>query len=251
MDKGKMGIVTIGITVAILIAVFLFVTFTSVNRDRPQITLPTEESASDHLNSGQEENQAEPISKVDVTPTTVQDVIETLYRPESYMRTITLTTFWSGGQGTTMVESYIHEGCARFDMFLPGGQIRHTIRTPELTCIWYNQERKVSSVRTGDFSEDAEQWIPTYEDLLNVNKKDIIDAGYVDYQDIDCIYAMTEKDADGYSERYWISVDNGLLVAAERLQEETVIYRMEALATVVGIPDTERFTLPNGTVVSG
>ena len=87
--------------------------------------------------------------------------------------------------------------------------------------------------------------------MLNVNKKDIIDAGYVDYQDIDCIYAMTEKDADGYSERYWISVDNGLLVAAERLQEETVIYRMEALATVVGIPDTERFTLPNGTVVSG
>ncbi len=251
MDKGKMSIVIIGVTVAILIAVFLFVTFMSINQNRPQIVLPNEDRTSDQFNSEQEEHEAELISRVDVTPATVQNVIETLNRPEAYMRTITLTTFWSGGQGSTIVESYIDGGCVRFDTVLPGGQIRHTIRNGDSTYIWYNGEKKVFSVQTGDFSEDAEQWIPTYENLLEIDRKNITQAGYVKYQDIDCIYVMTAKDVDGYSEQYWVSVDNGLLIAAERFQEETVVYRMEALATVVGIPDTEHFTLPNGTVVNG
>ena len=78
----------------------------------------------------------------------------------------------------------------------------------------------------------------------------LAEAGYETYLETDCIYAATAEDGDGYAERYWIAVDSGLLVAAERLQNGQTVYLMEASDTTVSEPSPELFTLPDGTALS-
>ena len=57
----------------------------------------------------------------------------------------------------------------------------------------------------------------------------------------------TAPDGEGYFQRFWVSVDTGLLAAAERYQGETLIYRMTALAVELVHPDSALFALPDGT----
>ena len=61
------------------------------------------------------------------------------------------------------------------------------------------------------------------------------------------LYAETAEDAWGYAQRYWVSVDTGLLVVAERLQKGETVYRMAALEADQTAPPAETFTLPDGT----
>lgn len=247
MNRKKMGTATIAVTSAILIVVSLFLALTMLHRDRAQIVLPPENTSSDSSGAGNGEGNQGLVSKVEVTPETVQNVIATLARPEAYMRTLTVTTFWSGGEGTAVADTYVSGGYLRTDLTLPGGQKRHTIRTPEQTYIWYNRETKVHTAPNGAFSADEEQWLPTYEDLLALPEEAIEEAAYESYQELDCIYACAQ--AGDYLEKYWVSVDTGLLVAAEKVKDDAVVYRMEAPAVTLGEPDAGRFTLPDGTVL--
>ena len=55
---------------------------------------------------------------------------------------------------------------------------------------------------------------------------------------------------DGALERYWISTDNGLLVAAEREVDGTLVYRMTAYGQIqTPCPATASFALPDGQVL--
>ena len=49
--------------------------------------------------------------------------------------------------------------------------------------------------------------------------EDIAAADYRSVSDVNCIYVETVQDPEGYTQRYWVSVETGLLVASERLLE--------------------------------
>ena len=87
----------------------------------------------------------------------------------------------------------------------------------------------------------------TYEDVLALSPERIVQADYRVVSDVRCIYAETAEDAWGYAQRYWVSVDTGLLVVAERLQKGETVYRMAALEADQTAPPAETFTLPDGT----
>ena len=53
----------------------------------------------------------------------------------------------------------------------------------------------------------------------------------------------------GYGERYWISVDSGLLVCAETRLEDQLVYRMTAYGVERPLPAEADFQLPDGTVL--
>ena len=59
----------------------------------------------------------------------------------------------------------------------------------------------------------------------------------------------TAEDGSGYSQRYWVGVETGLLVASERLLEGETIYRMASLTADLSTPSADRFILPDGTVL--
>ena len=98
-------------------------------------------------------------------------------------------------------------------------------------------------------TQDAEQGILTYEDILALPPERIAAADYRALEGVNCIYVETEPDEAGYVERYWVSVSSGLLAAAERECDGAVVYRMAALTVSYDGVDAEDFTLPNGTVL--
>ena len=84
-------------------------------------------------------------------------------------------------------------------------------------------------------------------DETKTGLEQIIQADYRMVSDVRCIYVETAEDDWGYVQRYWVSVDTGLLVVAERLQKGETVYRMAALEADQTAPPAETFTLPDGT----
>ena len=64
--------------------------------------------------------------------------------------------------------------------------------------------------------------------------------------DVDCIYVEAVSSDGDCALRYWVSVETGLLVAAEKLFDDETVYRMGALTIDQMEPSSAEFTLPNG-----
>lgn len=190
----------------------------------------------------------EAIQRIEVTPDTVQLVIERLERPESYSRSMTIMRSWTGGSGETAAEVRTSGGWTRTDIGSAGEEQRHSIVGDGKNWIWYGSGERVFSGKAA-FSADEEQSIPTYEKILELDKSSILTADYRLFDNVSCIYVETAPDDMGYGSRWWVSVENGLLVAAERFSGDTVTYRLTALTAERGEISAEAFTLPDGTVL--
>ena len=219
--KRTQKLVTWGIVILVVLVVLLMLV--SNLRRSSRVVLPDTNTSAE--GGGDLPAEGGALTVVEVTPETVQAAIETLHRPEAYSRTVTVEYLWT----------------------LPDGQVRHSITDGETTFIWYNGESEVYTGPAGAISADAEETIPTYEDVLALSPERIVQADYRVVSDVRCIYAETAEDAWGYAQRYWVSVDTGLLVVAERLQKGETVYRMAALEADQTAPPAETFTLPDGT----
>jgi hypothetical protein len=146
----------------------------------------------------------------------------------------------------------VRNGWTRLDRTLVDGRVRHTLTDGETTYIWYNSERTVYTASAGEITADMEQSIPTYEEILLLSADTIAAADYRTLgEGVNCIYTETAEDTEGEALRYWVSVDTGLLVAAEKLLDGETVYRMWETAIELSPSMTEEFTLPDGTVVDG
>lgn len=246
MDKRRLNRITLALVALMVLAAALML-WSSLRRSS-HITLPEPGPDPDQLTEGDAPGGDLP-TVVAVTPETVQAAVETLARPESYSRTVTVEQFWNGGSGTYEVTVAVRDGWTRTDRTLPDGRIRHAVTNGETTHIWYNDEKSVYTVPAGDISADNEQTIPTYEDILRLQTADITEADYRTVSNVNCIYVETGETPEGYVFRYWVSVDTGLLVVAEKLLEGETVYRMGALTVDQEAPDTSNFTLPDGTAL--
>ncbi len=215
--------------------------------DTAKIQLPTPEASQSAGPTGEDG-----YVWVEVTPETVQHVIErTLSRPESYGREVTIQDFWGEGQsGLTRAVVWVDDGWTHTTATLPGGTVRHSIVGDGTFWLWYEGSSRVLSGEADRDSADLEgQRIPTYEDVLELDKADIASAGYEDKEGVACIHVETVPDSRGYVEDYWISVDSGLLACAETRLEGQVIYQMSAFTVEQPVPAEAAFSLPNGTVL--
>ena len=247
MDKRKLN----GITWAVLAAAIILVALmlgSSLNRTA-HITLPSSDPPKDPAAGDSGAGAA--LTVVEITPETVQAAISSLSRPESYGRSMTVEYLWDGGSGTHELYTIVRGPWTRVDRGLPDGNTRISLTNGEETYIWfgYGQDAEVTALPAGAFSADVEQSIPTYEDILDLPAEDILLADYRPLEALTCIYVETAADEAGYSTRYWVSVENGLLVQAERLLGETAVYRMTSLSVDQTEYDASRFTLPDGTVL--
>lgn len=243
MDKRRLNRITWGFLVitVLVIAVMLNDTLHRTSR----ITLPDSEASQGQTGGAAAGEDA--VTVIEVRPDTVQAVIATLSRPESYRRTVTVEQFWSGGSASCEMAVYVGGGWTRTDRSLPGGQVRHAVTNGETTYLWYDGG-EVRALPAGGISADDEQTIPTYEDILELPAEAIILADYRAISGVECIYVETASEG-GYVLRYWVSVGSGLLAASERLLEGETVYRMAALSLEQALPAAADFTLPDGTVL--
>lgn len=212
------------------------------------ITLPAETGTEDPNTQGSSTNNGM-LTVVEITPETVQAAIATLSRPQNYQRTVTVEQIWSSGSAKSDLNVAVCEGWTRIDRTLPNGEARHTLTDGDTTYIWYNEETKFYTGAAGEISADNEQMIPTYENILDLPADTIVTADYREYFGINCIYVETAENPQGYALRCWVSVDSGLLVAAERISGEACVYRMTALTLDTTTPLDTQFRLPDGTMV--
>lgn len=251
MEKGNKMVLALLITVVILIAVFSSFGLNLFSGGTPEVTLPTVKP------SGSEE----PIHSgapgigggdlvVEVTPQTVQSVIATLVRPESYYREITLETFWGeNGSAAATAKVWVDGGYTRVDTALVDGTVEHTIVGGGRRYRWYNNEREWFETAAEDGDADLMQHIPTYEDILTLDTDAITGAGYGEKGGVDCVYVEVADDELGYLERYWVSVERGLLVAAETQKGERTVMRVSAYSVEIPVRSGNVFALPDGTLL--
>ncbi len=243
LDRRKLNRIT-WVFVA-LAAVMVVIMLSGTIRRPGTIVLPDPASAPDQ--SGDSPGFGDTLTVVEVTPETVQSAIETLKRPGSYRRTVTVEQLWSGGSGSYEVNVTASGPWTRTDRTMRDGRVRHSITGEDTVYIWYNNEDTVYAAPAGDITADHEQPIPTYEEILNLETRAITAADYREASGISCIYV--EAAEGDYVLRYWVSVETGLLAAAEKLLDGEAVYRMASFTVDQAEPAAADFTLPDGTVL--
>lgn len=245
MQRRNRNILVVLIGVIIAVAILSSFGLGLFAPDTAKIVLP--DPAASPIPSGGGESA--PV-RVEVTPETVQRVVATLARPESYSRALSLEDFWGEGEsGVTQVQVWVEDGWTRTRAELPGGLVRHTIVGAEQFWLWYEGESGVLTGPADDSSADLEgQRIPGYEDLLELDRSAILSAGYAELDGLGCVYAETESGQAGYTTRWWVDDDSGLLVRSESWRGEELVCRMTAGAVERPAADPS-FVLPDGTVL--
>lgn len=240
MDSKKTSYVTIALSILLFLA-FLIAQQT-LKRDN-SIILP--ESTADSEVEGQNRDPND-FNALSITTNTVQAAISTLSRPAAYERTQTVETFWSSGSSSSTYSVAVRSGVTRIDTTMVDGSVYHILMNDQSTAVWYDDETTWATLAAGEYTSDTLQRIPTYETVLTLRVFDIAAAEYCTKDDIRCIFVQTRQNMDGYTESYWISVQSGLLYAAERFCNGELIYRFTATEPNSVSPDESRFLLPDG-----
>ena len=236
--------------VILLIFAALLISFGRIffNTHTPDVVLPhVGESSSDTpgapSQSGQNSGQ-----QVAVTVQTVQNVIATLDRTDSYYRELTVEQFWTGGSSTGTVQVWVDQNWCLVRRLLPSNVVRQDLIGPERAYYWYEGSSRYETAPADQLSADLAQRLPTYETVLELPLLSITGAGYELMGDIPCIYVQSLDEVSGNIKNYWVSVDSGLLVCAEIYRKDMLIYRMSALSPIQSpCPTSAAFQLPDGT----
>ena len=243
MERKKRNIVVALIAAIIAVAVLSSFGLGLFAPDTAEIVLPTPAPSP---SPGGESGGA---VRVEVTPETVQSVIATLSRPESYGRTVTVQDLWGEEElGSTTAQVWVDGGWTRTDAVWPGGTQRSSIVGEGRFWVWYGDGAVLTGPADGSSADLEGQRIPTYETVLELDPASITAAGYEDLDGLGCIYVETDT-GEGHAARFWVDDDSGLLVRAEQLTDGQVVYRMTAAALERPAPSDASFALPDGTVL--
>lgn len=251
MERGKRTLFAVLVATIIVVAVFSSFALNLFAQDDYQVQLPDLSEGTETDPSGNGAESGSRFIRVEVTPETVQSVIsKTLSRPQSYYREISIE-LWAGTEtaAVTTARVWVDGGWTRSDVTAPSGLVQHNLVGEGTRWLWYEDDIAAVSVPAGQTVSDLVQRIPTYEDVLALPQEEITDAGYEKYAKTDCVFVEVEQEELDSYERYWIAVSDGLLVAAERVRDDQLLYRMTVLSTESPAPLNSSFALPDGTVL--
>ncbi len=247
MDSKNRLAIAIAITCLIVVAMFASFGRSLFLVNIPSVSLAHLDEDTSNTDGSSAQGQDDQFWQVDVTPETVQSIVASLSRPESYYRELTVETYWNGGSHSTSVQFWQDHDWSHTRQVLPSGAVRHDITGDETTYYWYEGSESYRSFPADQYSADLTQHIPTYEDVLDLDTDTIVQTGYERRDVWPCVYLQVQV-SDTVVERYWISTDTGLLVSAEREQNGQLVYRMTAYTQVqTPCPTTASFALPDGT----
>ena len=246
MEDKKRTVMAV-VIIAVVLAAVLYSFFLNLFNVTPSLVLPDPDASRSVDPVGEESGRPAGVV-VEVTPQTVQSLIASLERYESYRRTVTVEYFDAGQSvGTVTAQVWADGGWVRCAATLSSGAVEHTVVGDGTLWLWYGGEQPVYSGLAAERAADLSQRLPTYEDVLALDKADITAAGYEERDGQPCVYVEAEAPLGGV-ERWWVSVNSGLLVAAETERDGEVVYAMSSGDVVSPLDQTDGvFTLPDGT----
>lgn len=215
--------------------------------DTPPVVLPSQAilpspTVSGETGPGSEGN--DPDTPISIGPGTVQAAIGALSKADNYSRILNISSFWSGGSGSSQVNVWVQGDNLRCMISSRGAAKNILIKNGEL-WIWYSDSKELYHGSAGDHDADEYQMLVSYEELLDLPKSSIISADYELYQGESCIYASYVSGELGYEKRLWISVGTGLLMGCEVYDGSELIYSMVSSEPDISTPDESVFALPD------
>ena len=249
MEQKSRSVFAVLAAVVIVVAVFSSFAISLFGQNSYQIGLPDLTGEGGDRPEGSGGGAGSGFVWVELTPETVQNVIATLFRPRSYYRELSIE-LWADDEtpAQTIARVWVDEDWTRSDVTAPDGTVQHNLVGEGTHWLWYNGSDSYRTYPADEASSDLVQRIPTYEDVLKLPQDQITAAAYESFTGESCIFVEVEQEELDSVERYWIAVSNGLLLAAERVRDGRVVYRMTALSTESPAPLTSSFALPNGEV---
>jgi hypothetical protein len=199
-------------------------------------------------------NDTEPdeLHRVEVNRETIQAVVSILSRPEIFSRQVTIESFWEGGQAVFVIDVSVYHDMTSLHIVPPVGEEKRIIVTPDKLYIWYPGDESVfvgNPAPSGDGVRAADEWhmLLTFENILDLNRNDIIDGGYTEFNGELSVFALYRSAELGNTREYFISLDLGLVIAVNVHDERNMlIYSMTAGETAVGVISPDAFILPDG-----
>lgn len=252
MEGKNRTIFVVLIAIVIVVAVFSSFGLNFFTPQTPDVYLPTVTNTPGNEPGGENTAPPDHFTRVEVTPETVQDVIRTMVplQPESYHRTITVQTgLGNGTMGTTTNQVWVDFGWTLVESRWPSNVTEHTLVGDGSVYRWFSGDWTYKQWDGGERDADMAQRIPSYEDVLDLNQKLITATGYEDKNSSSCVYVEVAENELGNRERYWVSVETGLLVAAETKKGEETILLMSSGAVERPVQQGKSFALPDGTVL--
>lgn len=254
MEERKRTIFAVVIAL-VLVAALLYSFGLNLFSKTPQLELADPGKTDGQPSAGTDLGDAAGIA-VEVNTGTVQSVIASLSRYESYYRSLSVSYAWGDNEsGQLDVEIWTDGGWTHTQTTLPSNVIEHAITGEDHMWLWYDDGADELIVMEGpaeDALADRMQYIPSYEDVLQLDVALITQADYLYYEGEPCIYVEAEHRELGYLYRYWISVTSGLLIASETEKSGVVVYRMDSGEVMSPIAaQSNTFALPDGTVLYG
>ena len=144
MDAKNRLLIAVAITCLIVTALFasfgrnlFFIQFPSVS------LAEIDDSSSSHTTSPEQEQE---LWRIDVTTDTVQSILATLNRPESYYRELSVETLWDGGSSTIYVQHWVDQDYSHIRQVLPSGVVRHDLSDLTTNYFWYEGNEQTFSI---------------------------------------------------------------------------------------------------------
>ena len=184
--------------------------------------------------------------QVEVNPQTVQAVIATLNRPDSYSRSIRASSYWDGGSSSALIRVWVRGSQLRMNISGDGAE-RNYLMDGNTVTLWYGDDtsRRYTYGGNDPHLADGLQRIPTYEDILALDPSAIREAGCTMGDGGKWRILVAAEDQDfGYLDIYYISLNTGLLEAAEQWDGDSLIYTMNAGEAELSAPDDQLFLPP-------
>ena len=248
--KRILGITVFGVLfIAAVIGIMLIASY--IRRDNNAIPLPDTQTPA----FPSRETEPDTLDRVEVNRENIQEVVSSLSRPETYSRDVIIETFWEGGQAEYKITAGTARGVTSLRIVPPEGPEKRIIVTPDTFYIWYYGDRTpyiglMDDADGGLKAVDEWQMLISYEDLLELDKEDIVDAGYTEFGREYCIYAEYRSPLLGYTQKYYASIDLGLIIGAEEYDETgALVYRMTSSECTIDEVDLSEFTLPDGVLL--
>ena len=248
MEDTKRTVMAVVIIAVVLLAV-LYSFFLNLFAPARQLVLADPDAVQSLDPVAQDSGQSAGVV-VEVTPQTVQSLIASLERYESYRRTVAVEYFSAGQSvGAVTAQVWVDGGWTRTAAALSSGAVENAVVGEGTLWLWYDNSSKIYTGPADEKSSDLTQRLPTYEDVLGLDKNDITGAGYEERDGQPCVYVEAAGPL-GAVERWWVSVNSGLLVAAETEKGGQVVYTMRARDVVSPLDQTDGvFVLPDGEIL--
>ena len=249
MSSKRVRFVAIAGAAFVALVVIISLLVAKISQDTLYMALPETQAGSSDTQSGGSDTDDE-IVRVEVTTETVQAVIATMQRPVSYWRQVQVTNYYGDESAVYDIEVCVLEQAKSVEI-TGAGYTKNIILAGDMLYVWEDGEQDYYEAAL-DASEDSDrlvdmyQMILTYEDVLEVEASQITDAGYGELNGEMCIVVGYITQQLGYKTTCYISVEKGLVIAAEQYDADELIYSMSSSDFTTEIQDDSPFDLPDG-----